>query len=123
MPINNESMLEEEGLLLHGQEPLGKLLSKEELDDHFAWYENWALDDTDEIPELDDEDFRAICVIFEDLFEHIRFQNNQIQDVVEYSMKELSMLKKDINGLRKRKMKAAGCIKDEKLQRTKMKRV
>ena len=42
------------------------------MDEHWDWYEDWCANN-DEIPELDEEDYDAICNITEELFQYICF--------------------------------------------------
>ncbi|KAH7111068.1 hypothetical protein B0J11DRAFT_585938 [Dendryphion nanum] len=85
----------------------GKLLSEKELDNYFQQYEDWATgEDQDEVPILEEEDFRMICDIIEDLFEHIRCQKNTITDLAQIgrSIKALGgTLREDVDSLKKLK--------------------
>ena len=70
--------------------------------------EDWSTrEEQDKVPiVLEEEDFHMACDIIEDLFEHIRRQNQTVTDVVEMgrSIKDLGgSLREDINKLRKRK--------------------
>lgn len=84
---------------------LNKPLDDTELDDHWSWYEDWCADD-DEIPELDEEDYETICNTIEQLFQHIRHQQEIIARFESEVMDSLGALKEDVAGFKSRKRKS-----------------
>jgi hypothetical protein len=91
------------------------MLSQETLDNYYDWYCSWATGDVPDeplgvLPEFDEDEFTMICDIIEGLFEHINSQKTQINEVTDQmnevakqSMKQFSLITKEIGTLRKRK--------------------
>lgn len=94
-------------------------LSEKELDDYFERYIDWATgEDQDEVPILEEEDFKMICDIIEDLFAHIRCQKNTIADLGEIC-RSIKDLRKDMDSLGKLKRKATRSVGEEDGSRVK----
>jgi len=84
-----------------------RYLSDDELDEHWKWYVGWCCDD-DEIPELDEEDYETICNLIEQLFWHIRYQQEESASFKSEVMSSLDELKKGVAELKSRGRNAVG---------------
>jgi hypothetical protein len=94
--------------------PKPESLSNEVLEEIWDWYTAFVDSGEGDIPQLDDDDFRAMCDAFEDLLGYISYLKD-VREMAKELTSKINSVKSDLTEIKNLKRKGAATTVNENM--------